>query len=357
VLDGMSVEHGPGVRRRADLARRIAADSLESEDARARWRDAIAAIGDAERSPAYGGLELVPQIGLLPLGPDPRSGLWEFAHVQSGSVPVRDPVSGELVLAEDACVVLVLLPGGAAAFGSQKTAPRGLCFDPFRQSGEAEIRTVDLAPFFIAKHELTQAQWLCCTGANPAAVRVEFDPPGGPYTLRHPIETVSWNHCQRVLARYGLAFPTEAQWEHAARGGTTTPWWTGAQPESLQGAGNFADRFSLLNGGNADWPYAEWLDDGHVYHAPVGSYRPNPFGLHDVCGNVWEWCLEPAGEYDLEPARVTGEWLRPASGSRKLRGGSFRGIVDFARSSYTNSNRTDHERYDIGVRPARALER
>jgi formylglycine-generating enzyme required for sulfatase activity len=172
----------------------------------------------------------------------------------------------------------------------------------------------------------------------------------------HPVESVSWEDCERVLAHLGLELPTEAQWERAARAGTGTPWWTGAEKRSLEGAANLTDRFATRLG--AKWsPVEEWLDDGHGGHAPVGSYAANPFGLHDTAGNVWEWCRDGYGSYELPVAPDTGERIVEGATERVSRGGSFNQDVLNTRSAARTLVNPDSRIDSLGLRPARAVER
>ena len=157
----------------------------------------------------------------------------------------------------------------------------------------------------------------------------------------------------------GLGLPSEAQWERGCRGGTgtDTPWWPGAEPESLRGVANLVDTYARDHGG-ALWPEVqEWLDDGATVHAPVGTYAPNGLGLHDVHGNVWEWCLDG---YDIDfygrsPVR---DPLAPWEGtaSRVIRGGSFLDVARLARSAYRPYDKPSNAVDRLGVRPARTID-
>ena len=153
----------------------------------------------------------------------------------------------------------------------------------------------------------------------------------------HPVVLVSWNDAQAFCAwlsrregrRYGL--PTEAQWEYAARGGTKSAWWTGDDPAALREAANIADA-ALVDVMPARREAEPWSDRA-PFLAPVGSYAPNPFGLYDMHGNVWEWCEDEWDEAyflratDHDPL-ATGE-----GGFRAIRGGGWLDAAERASSA------------------------
>jgi serine/threonine protein kinase/formylglycine-generating enzyme required for sulfatase activity len=299
-------------------------------------------------STTYGGLVLEPQEGLVPLGPDPASGLQEFAHLGSGSLPTRDPTNGRLVLAEDAAIVLVLIPGGTFQMGAQRTDPEGAHFDPEAALDEGPVHEVSLQPFFLAKHECTQAQWeRMSNGGTPANFRRGEIVQGRRVTMRNPVESVSWDDVSILLPRHRLQLPTEAQWEYACRAGTDTPWFVGRDPSLLATAANVSDQYLRENGGAATWQYPDH-DDGHAIHAPAGTYRPNAFGLHDVHGNVIEWCADGFAPYQGSSSVPTPT----GAGVRVVRGGGWANFHAFARSSRRHWFPSNTVADLIGVRPA-----
>ncbi len=341
---------------RIESARTIVERTLESTEARTAW---LNAIEDIAVLPAYRGFQLAPQLGLFPLGRDPQSGLWEFWHVESGTrpAPVASPTSTDRwVLNEETGLVLVLIPGGVGQMGAQRVDPALPHYDPRAEENEGPITTVNLEPYFIARTPVTQGQWLQATGVNPSVYGPSRKYGDKQHDLRHPVEHVSWDECATVLPRLDLEIPTEAQWEFAARGGTHTPWWTGESAQSLAGTANLADRFAREYGAPQSWDFDEWLDDGYVTHSPVGTFLPNPFGLRDVHGNVWEWCRDSLGGYD-EAGRDprTGELLVPPNERRIYRGGSYMQTAAHARVSNRNLSFRTYRGSCMGVRPSRAI--
>src|SRR6185503_913802 len=150
---------------RRDFAATITERSLTGADARQRWAEACASIADERSCPAYRGLKLEPQLGLLPIGRDLDSKLWEFAHLMSGNPPSRG-AGGRLVLQEDSGIVLVLLPGGTFTMGAQAGDPDAPSFDEWAEWTEGPPHEVQVSPFFLSKYELTQGQWLRLMGVN-----------------------------------------------------------------------------------------------------------------------------------------------------------------------------------------------
>ncbi len=305
---------------------------LHAED----WRRAADALTRVDGP--YRGLVLRPQFGLVPLGPDPEGGLWLFADLDTGKLPARD-ASGALELGPESALVLLLVPGGTATIGSLRPELSPAEGDPQAREHEFPRRTLELAPFFLAKYELTQAQWSRLAGSNPSylpvgaaanpAVRAQF-----------PVDTVAWDECARVLAQAGLALPTEAQWEYAARGGTSTRWWCGSDARSLAGRVNAA------------------LEDGSARESwEVGSGAPNAWGFHHVLGNVAEWVRDGYTPDHAGPLRAgDGEAELGGRSLRLVRGGSFLSPAAELRCAARDEQSPGTRSAWIGVRPSRMLE-
>ena len=322
------------------------------------WNEAIAQIADLDECPEYNGLELKEQLGLVPIGRDPESELWEFWHVQTGEQPQRDD-DGKLLLTEEMGLVFVLIPGGSFWMGAQATDPGGHNYDPQAEIDECgrdgNPVEVTLDAYFVSKYELTQGQWQRFMGSNPSSYSPGERLGDNVTTLLHPVEQVSWEDCVEMLGRLDLQLPTEAQWEYGCRAGTETPWWTGADKGELDQAGNLADQYCKKNGGATSWLYEDDLNDGFVVHAPVGRYRANAFGLHDVIGNVSEWCVDDYGGYANATRTGDGRRVVPGASSRVSRGGCFANPAVYNRSA-SRSNITPGYHFNLqGVRPAKPI--
>ena len=186
-------------------------------------------------------------------------------------------------------------------------------------------------------------------------VRYSWQDPGFAQTDAHPVVNVTWGDAQALAAwlseKEGRTYrlPTEAQWEYAARAGSTTRYHCGDEPQCLLKVANTFDEAS-----KAQWPQfaANALrgNDGYAFTAPVASFAPNAFGLYDMHGNAWEWTQDLYAEdyYAKSPAddpkgpEDGGEYVR--------RGGSWHTWSLYARSSYRNWNSPQTRYTLVGIR-------
>ena len=222
---------------------------------------------------------------------------------------------------------LARIPAGAFMMGSPE-------LEANRLDDEIQHRVTLTRAFFLGRYEVTQAQYRAVMGENPSKFRGDGN----------PVERVSWaeavEFCRRLSSKTGreVRLPTEAEWEYACRSGTTTAYSSGDDPETLARVGNVADAEAKAA---LKWVLKrELLDemtlsasDGYgVTTAPVGSFRPNAWGLYDMHGNVWEWCSDWYGPYDAR----NGIDPRGASDGtyRVVRGGSWIDGPRNCRSAY-----------------------
>lgn len=343
------------MRRRLEWAQRVGVVTLERPAAA--WAKSAAELAT---DPRFADVRLVPQLDLVPLGRDPNSGLQEFYHPRSGwagaPVPTRDPADGRLDPFDGMGIVFVLIPGGSFVMGEQRDDPTQPKFDP--EAGPyARPHLVELAPFFLAKFELTRAQWFELSRRErwslAAGQRIGDEPPIG---FQHPVESVTAEDCDRVLAAVGLQLPTESQWEYACGARSTTRWFFGADVADLPRYANVADqrqeRLSPGRGGVIDG------DDGFTLLAPVGTFAPNAFGLHDMIGNVAEWCQDSWAPYG-EPRPRPGDGLRPvpaAGRNRVHRGASFvENVLRRGRTAARQDSSPAFRKEWLGLRAMRPL--
>jgi serine/threonine protein kinase/formylglycine-generating enzyme required for sulfatase activity len=345
----------PGVERRLRWARAIEEMSIARH--RQRWDAARAAIAASERYRAQP-IDLRPQLGLVPIGENPQTGLWEFYELRSAWDGESDPASlpipthradGSIEVTGETGIVFVLLPGGTFTMGAQKNDPNGPNYDEHAEA-EERLFEVTLAPFLLARHEMTQGQWQRLTGSNPSGYAPGSVWAGTTVTRAHPVEHVSWEDCNLWLPRYGLTLPTEAQWEYACRAGTTTPW--SCAFDELRNHANLPDESARTVSPN--WPNFEKWTDGHAVHAPVGSFLANDFGMHDVHGNVREATRDSASP-EVPPR--PGDGAREPAGSklRANRGGDFFLPARYSRSASRDAGLPSTRRNNLGVRAMRLI--
>jgi formylglycine-generating enzyme required for sulfatase activity len=242
----------------------------------------------------------------------------------------------------------VLIPGGEFLMGASKRSETHP--DPFATGSEDPLHRVRLSPYLLSKYEMTQSQWQRLTGANPS------------FRQTHPllpVETVTWFECRTVSRRAGLELPSEAQWENAVRAGTKTVWWMGDDPALLAELANLADRaYKQVGAATRPWegPAEPW-DDGSALTEAVGNRPPNPYGLHQVYGNVWEWCLDVHAIYGTgSEAPFDPVHAGPEEADRVIRGGAFDIPAVHSRTAARMMDAPTNTDYNLGLRPARRVD-
>jgi formylglycine-generating enzyme required for sulfatase activity len=188
---------------------------------------------------------------------------------------------------------------------------------------ERPVHPVQVEAFLIGRYEVTVAEWLACanSGACPGAGAAQDSAPN------HPIALVSWDEAQQYVAwlsrhtSRSYRLPSEAEWEYAARAGSETQYTWGNNEASVCQHANVLD----LSGRQANpaWTWSVGCDDGFARAAPVGSFPPNAWGLHDMIGNVWEWVADCwHGNYDGAPDNGS-PWVEEGCPKRVNRGGGW----------------------------------
>ncbi|MDR1921294.1 MAG: formylglycine-generating enzyme family protein [Candidatus Adiutrix sp.] len=215
----------------------------------------------------------------------------------------------------------VLIPAGEFLMGSP---------DSDSEVGDDEIpqhKVTISRPFYLGKYEATQSQWEAVMGSNPSCFKGQSN----------PVEQVSCEDVQEFIKKLNqmegtnkYRLPTEAEWEYAARAGTTSAY-------------SFGDEAGAL--GRYAW---HWDNSGETTH-PVGQKEPNGWGLYDMHGNVWEWVQDWYGGYSSSPATdPRGPFSSPY---RVFRGGGWLSCAGGCRSAYRGCGTPDRSR-SIGFRLA-----
>ena len=250
---------------------------------------------------------------------NPGTGCHEYIHIGAGGGAGGQMATG---------IQFVLLPGGEFQMGSPGA-------EPDRDVDESPLHDVTLDSFLIAKYEVNQVEYEAVMTGHASlspTPNAGSDPPTSDDDL--PVGFVSWedlNDPDGFLARTGLVLPTEAEWEYAARAGTAGPY---GGTDDLDTVG----WYNLISGGMPQ---------------PVGTLLPNPFGLHDMLGNVWEPCQDV---YDADfygkPAATAPDPLATGSGDRVIRGGSFSAEARDCRCANRVGEPVNARGSSLGFRPA-----
>jgi formylglycine-generating enzyme required for sulfatase activity len=216
------------------------------------------------------------------------------------------------------------------------------------------VHKVCLKAFDLAKFEVTQGEWrrvmIFPNTPDPSRFKGE----------NLPVESLNWNEAQRfvwLMSLFGQGhyrLPSEAEWEYAARAGTTTSRYWGDNIDDGCAYENIADQ-SLKKVAPDIVPVFANCDDGYAVTAPVGSFKPNPWGLYDMLGNVANW---------VEDCYVDNYRDTPSDGSpntsgtcttRVIRGGSWIYYPRNSRAAVRNNDAANFRDSDIGFRLARTL--
>ena len=247
------------------------------------------------------------------------------------------------------------IPPGRFVMGSPES-------EAGRDSDEGPQHEVTLTKgYWLGETPVTQALWTAVMGDNPSEYQSDD----------RPVEQVSWEECERfvrsvndAMPELALRLPTEAEWEHACRAGTSTATWLGdleirgrnnaplLDPIAWYG-GNCGVDFELENGWDTKgelWEEKQYEFSQGGTH-PVRLKQPNPFGLYDMLGNVLEWCADWYGPYTSEPMT---DPRGPESGSyRVFRGGSWYSFARLVRAAYRYWYHPSARNDGLGFRLAR----
>jgi len=301
------------------------------------------------------------------------AGLGSPAALGQQPEPIRDCAD---------CPRMVMLPRGAFTMGATvreeelESVPQEL-----RGRSVPPTRVVIQAGLAMAIHTVTRGEYAAFVAATSRPIvpgcyaftnsglsyeyqeqpSADWRNPGFAQTDNHPVVCVNWqdatDYAAWISQRAGRTYrlPSEAEWEYAARAGTTTMRWWGDSQSSACAHANVAD-LTLATTLNLDRrpQFTFRCTDGHVYTAPVGSFRANSFGLHDMLGNVWQWtadCLNPNLEGQLSDgsARVDGNCTE-----RMMRGGSWSHLPWYVRAGNRVRGQMTERFSFVGFRLVRA---
>jgi formylglycine-generating enzyme required for sulfatase activity len=264
---------------------------------------------------------------------------------ETGTIPPRVPLKATYAFRDCAsCPEMVILPAASFTMGSPDN-------ESDREMDEGPQRLVTIArPFAVGKFEVTFAEWDACVADGGCQSNSKPKDEGWGKD-NQPVVNVSWddaNEYVQWLSRItGKSYRllTEAEWEYAARAGSTSPFPEGGAITPEQA--NFQTNFDS-DGNNREGTFREQA-------VTVGSFPPNAFGLHDMEGNVSEWVQDSWHENYAGAPTDGSAWAGGEMSLRVLRGGSWYSFPTDLRSASRRADQPDHRSAEIGFRVARSL--
>jgi formylglycine-generating enzyme required for sulfatase activity len=283
-----------------------------------------------------------------------RVASWPFdaAEAKRRQAAAGLPVQWKLDLDDHLTLDLTLIPAGEFLMGSADGQPD--------ESPQARVKIA--RPFYLGKFEVTNAQYACFDPGHDSAYISVFNKDQASRGLavngpEQPVIRVSWDEaqafCAWLSAKTGkkCRLPSEAQWEYAARAGTSTPLYFGDAAADFSKFANLADQrlTDLCRRDSPKWiPAVKEVSDGSTVTSNVGRYQPNAWGLYDVEGNAAEWTRTAYRPYpyDAEDGRDDPQ----AAGDKSVRGGSFYDRPQRARSASRGHYAAWQRVFDVGFR-------
>jgi hypothetical protein len=244
-------------------------------------------------------------------------------------------------LGNDVKLTLMLIPSGEFLMGAPETNPE---ISPSEQQ-----HLVQVSQFLMGRYPVTQEQWRVVAGYKQVSRELKSEPSHFKGD-KLPVEKVSWEDaeefCQRLSLKTGKNYhlPSEAQWEYACRAGTSTPFHFGEIITT--DLANYNGQFTYNNS-----PKGE----NRRRTTEAGSFPANAWGLHDMHGNVWEWCADDWHEDYTEAPSDGSPWLKNAKNDQNktnklLRGGSWYNVPRYCRSASRYDYMRDYFYFDVGFR-------
>jgi formylglycine-generating enzyme required for sulfatase activity len=258
--------------------------------------------------------------------------LFQTAQINNNGTEIKRITKNANYFAQDlgngVNLEMVAIPGGTFIMGSPEN-------EEGYHSSQSPQHQVTVPPFFMGKYPVTQQQWRVVAALPKDKIDLKSDPS---YFKGDnlPVECVSWNDAQEFCARLSrmanktYRLPTEAEWEYACRGGTTTPFYCGETIST--DLANYDGNYTYGQGQKGE--YREKTTE-------VGKFPANPFGLYNMCGNVWEWCEDGLHENYINAPIDGSAWTCPSTEYMLLRGGSWYRYAGFCRSAYRNGDSRD----------------